>query len=118
MDVVLDYDNALVLQPDVMFISHEREAIIRDFVHGPPDLVVEVTSLGTARYDRTEKSEWYRRYGVREYWLVDPSQHTVTVLDLSSAGKEWTVQARERVRSSVLPLFSHTAAELLGDPAV
>ena len=55
MDVVLDPERHLVVQPDVMFISHARAGIIRDFVWGAPDLVVEVSSPGTVRYDRAEK---------------------------------------------------------------
>ena len=113
MDVVLDDDNALVLQPDVMFISHERKGIIQDFVRGAPDLVVEVSSPGTARYDRTEKIEWYRTYGVRECWLVDPSHRTVTVIDLLTPGEGVTVQGGEAIRSAVLPLFAHSAADLM-----
>lgn len=113
MDVVLDPDNDLVLQPDVIFIARERESIIRDFVRGAPDLVVEVTSAGTARYDRTEKVEWYRAYGVRECWLVDPQEQTVTVIDLPSATGGVLYQGNGIVRSSVLPQFAHAAVELL-----
>lgn len=113
MDVVLDKDKGLVLQPDVMFISHARESIIRDFVRGAPDLVVEVTSPGTARYDRTEKVGFYRTYGVRECWLVDPQQQAITVVDLSPDGADVEYQGDAILRSSVLPLFSRTAVELL-----
>lgn len=112
MDVVLDAEKDLVVQPDVMFISHARESIIRDFVRGAPDLVVEVASPGTARYDRTEKAALYRAYDVRECWLVDPQKEAVTVLDLS-AGASVQYRGKVVVRSSVLPLFSHSANELL-----
>ncbi len=116
MDVVLDAEKHLVVQPDVMFISHARGGIIRDFVRGAPDLVVEVSSRGTVRYDRTDKVRWYRDYGVREYWLVDPLQRTVTVIDLSPDGEPHVVDGHESVRSGVLPRFAHTAAELLAEP--
>ena len=115
MDVVLDDERRLVLQPDVMFISHARAEIIRDFVRGAPDLVVEVSSRGTARCDRTSKVRWYRTYGVREYWLVDPLRRTVTVLDLSETGRRLVVREDADVRSGMLPLFAHTAAELLAE---
>lgn len=117
MDVVLDEDKGLVLQPDLMFISRGRESIIRDFVRGAPDLVVEVTSPGTARFDRTEKVVLYRTYGVRECWLVDPQQQAVTVVDLSPDGASVQYLGNAILRSSVLPLFSRAAVELLdGDP--
>lgn len=114
MDVVLDPDKDLVLQPDVIFISRERESIIRDFVRGAPDLVVEVTSAGTARYDRVERVDWYRAYGVSEYWLVDPQEQSVTVIDLPSGAEGVTYHGTATVRSSVLPQFAHPAVELLG----
>src|SRR5437588_12233095 len=42
VDVVLDHAKALIVQPDVIFVSAERAAIVRDQVWGAPDLVVEV----------------------------------------------------------------------------
>lgn len=60
IDVVLDEARALVLQPDVVFVSHERAGILRNQLWGAPDLVVEVESPGTRRRDRTQKLRWYR----------------------------------------------------------
>ncbi|HEX6973926.1 MAG TPA: Uma2 family endonuclease [Vicinamibacterales bacterium] len=116
MDVVLDEERALVVQPDVMFISRERGAIVRDFVRGAPDLVVEVASPGTYVYDRNEKVRWYGQYGVRECWLVDPQGSVLTVIALpAQSGVAWTTFARgDRVRSAVLPALAHTVADLLG----
>src|SRR5450756_1169623 len=55
IDVILDRDRALVVQPDVLFVAAERESIIRDQVWGAPDLVVEVLSAGTVARDRDEQ---------------------------------------------------------------
>lgn len=115
MDVVLDAEHDLVLQPDVMFISRARSEIIRDFVRGAPDLVVEVASPGTARYDRDDKVRWYRAYGVRECWLVDSQRQAVTVLDLSSRADGVELRGAAVVRSTVLPLLAQAAEELLAD---
>lgn len=113
-DVVLDEANALVVQPDVFFISNERRHIIRDQVWGAPDLAVEVTSPGTRRYDATAKLDIYRQYGVREYWLVDPATRVVTVVDLERPCTEGIRKVRqdEQVQSTVLPAFTHAATEL------
>jgi Uma2 family endonuclease len=112
-DVVLDKNNALVVQPDVFFISNDRMAIVRDQVWGAPDLVVEVASPGTARYDRTTKIGWYRQYGVRECWLIDVKKRVVTIVNLAatSEGASRAFTGDEQVESTVLPEFRTAARE-------
>lgn len=107
VDVVLDEAKALIVQPDVVFVSTERAHIVRDQIWGAPDLVVEVASRASARRDRTIKLDWYREYGVRECWLVEPGRRAVTVVDLSAgrAGDRRRLTGADRVRSSVLPGF-------------
>lgn len=103
LDVVLDEKRALVVQPDVVFISNERAAILRNQVWGAPDLVVEVESPSTRRHDRTAKRGWYRRYGVREYWLIDPIEATVTVVGLEGArSTRRRCHGQRQLRSAVL----------------
>ena len=65
LDVVLDPARALVVQPDVLFVSNDRLASVHNQVWGAPDLVVEVLSPGTEAHDRGDKLEWYRQYGVQ-----------------------------------------------------
>ena len=60
VDVILDRERALIVQPDVLFVSTERLSIINDQVWGAPDLVAEVLSHGTEHHDRGEKLGWYR----------------------------------------------------------
>ena len=116
LDVVLDEQRALVVQPDVLFVSEARREIIRHQVWGAPDLVVEVASRRTARRDRTTKLGWYRRYGVRECWLVDPDRRTVTVVDLTAKGRGAVARFKgtERLRSAVLPAFDEPADSCFG----
>jgi len=111
VDVILDRERALILQPDVLFVATERLAIIRDQVWGAPDLVVEVISPGSERRDRTQKLEWYRQYGVRECWLVDPRQDVVTVIDMTGAlPAERRAAGDNPIQSSVLPGLEAPAA--------
>ena len=78
-DVVLsDHD---VVQPDLLFVSREREHLLSDgaAVRGAPDLVVEILSPATAGRDRGYKHALYARHGVAEYWLVDPADETIAI---------------------------------------
>ena len=84
-DVVLSPET--VVQPDILFVSNERRGIIMEAnVSGAPDLVVEILSPGTAERDRELKLNLYARYGVREYWIVDPEDETVEVMEFGSEG--------------------------------
>lgn len=66
------------VQPDILFVSHERRGIIAEkAVLGAPDLVVEILSPSTAHRDRGIKLDLYARCGVREYWIVDPTEDVV-----------------------------------------
>lgn len=104
IDVILDEKEHLIVQPDVLFVSMDRRAIVRDQVWGAPDLVVEVLSPGTERHDRREKLQWYGRYGVRECWLVDLIKERVVVMDLAADPPvERIAGGAQCVRSSVLP---------------
>ena len=102
MDVVLDEAAALVVQPDIVFVSRDRLGIIRDRIWGPPDLVVEILSPSTARWDRTIKLGWYRRYGVRECWLVDVRNQSVEISEPQSTTPARMFHGPEPLRSAVL----------------
>jgi Uma2 family endonuclease len=107
VDVVLDAERALVVQPDLVFVSNERMAIVRERAYGAPDLTIEVLSFGTAFHDRSVKLEWYREYGVRECWLIDPVQMAVEVVNLDSdVDTRRTFDGRDPIESYVLPGFT------------
>lgn len=94
-----------VVQPDVGYIAPESLGIIHDHIVGPPDLVIEVLSRGTRRFDRTKKLAVYARNGVREAWLVDPDSETVIVF--TGDGGRWireqSILFGEPIPSFVLP---------------
>jgi Uma2 family endonuclease len=114
MDVVLDEANALVLQPDVLFVTNERRGIIRDRIWGAPDLVVEVLSPRTAARDRVTKVAWYRRYGVRECWLADRKRRTIEVLDLQTVTVPRMFAGSTKMRSDLVPGWEPAVEELFG----
>src|SRR4030066_1697600 len=75
-DVYLDEEN--VVQPDILFISEERTHIIgKTHIQGAPDLAVEILSESTAYTDLMKKKRLYARFGVKEYWIVDPDGKTI-----------------------------------------
>lgn len=63
--------------PDIFVISHDK--VQEDNCQGAPELVVEVLDPFTAQNDRGIKKVIYQEAGVREYWLVDLSNHTLEV---------------------------------------
>ncbi len=70
-------------QPDILLISKERMGIVEPArINGAPDLVVEILSPATAYYDLRKKFKVYERYGVKEYWIVDPDDKSVQVFVL------------------------------------
>jgi len=62
-----------VVEPDLLYISNARAGVLTGKnVQGAPDLVVEVLSETTARVDRSIKLKLYGKFGVQEYWMIDP----------------------------------------------
>ncbi len=80
MDVEFDQFNTF--QPDILFISNEREQIKTDAgdIVGAPDLIVEILSKNRVN-DLVTKRYFYEIHGVKEYWLVDLQKKTVEVLE-------------------------------------
>lgn len=71
MDVFLSEENTF--QPDLLFVLHEHaDRLQSDGVHGPPDLVIEILSPSTGYYDMKKKFQVYEKFGVPEYFIVDP----------------------------------------------
>ena len=95
LDVVFSDEDST--QPDVFFIKKEREKIIdrRGPVWGSPDLIVEVISKGTAKNDRIDKFRQYEKFGVSEYWLVDPANQSVEIYFLED--KKYVLQQFQEI---------------------
>ncbi len=65
----------------------ERQHIVKHaYVDGAPDLIVEISSPGTAHIDRVKKKNQYAEFGVREYWMIDPNRQIAEFLQ-NHAGK-------------------------------
>lgn len=79
-----------IFEPDVLYIAPDNLAIAQQDekrIIGAPDLVVEVLSPGTAKYDRHEKYLAYQAHGVKEYWIVDPAHEVLEVWTRNEASR-------------------------------
>lgn len=80
-----------ILQPDLLFIKKENLNIIRNKgIFGVPDMIIEVLSPSTSQFDFEEKKFVYERFGVEEYFIVDPSSKSVESFFLKN--KEYVMQ--------------------------
>ncbi|NMB13383.1 MAG: Uma2 family endonuclease [Firmicutes bacterium] len=83
LDLTLTRSN--VLQPDILFVSGNRqEIILQGRIDGPCDLVVEILSPTTQSRDRIYKTEIYCQAGIPHYWIVDPEENTLEAFVLKA----------------------------------
>jgi Uma2 family endonuclease len=75
-----------VVQPDICVICDLSKLDIKGCV-GAPDLIVEVLSPSTLKYDWNYKFNLYERAGVREYWIIDPTAKVINVFLLQDNGQ-------------------------------
>jgi len=115
LDVVLDEEHALIVQPDLMFISKQNDWIVQDRVRGAPDLVVEVLSPNPRIGKTEERVAWFARYGVCECWLIHQDRRDVTVLTFAAQRitSRRVFSHRESIVSSVLVDFTEGLDEIL-----
>ncbi len=97
------------------FISNEREWIVRDWIRGAPDLVIDVLSPNPRIGRPEERVQWFAEYGVRECWLVHQGHRSVAVIrfDGRRVAERRVYDRRARLESSVLPEFSACLDDIL-----
>lgn len=99
-----------IREPDVVFMlaEHIRQGRAgEEFWHGA-DLVMEIVLEAGRHRDLEVKRIEYARAGIAEYWIVDPRERRITVLNLDGETyKEHGAFRRGEVATSVLlPGFS------------
>ena len=106
VDVVLD--QLQTVQPDIVFVAKRNERIVQDAIRGIPDLVMEVVSKGSRQLDRVKKKALYEKFGIKEYWIVDPEAETIEVLGFSEGSNQLIDKAGfdASAKSILLPGFS------------
>jgi Uma2 family endonuclease len=93
-DIYLDEIRNAV-QPDIVVILNSNKGELHEFghFHGVPDLLVEILSPGNRKHDVVRKKELYERFGVKEYWIVDPESRVATGYTLEN--KSYTLIREE-----------------------
>jgi Uma2 family endonuclease len=115
VDVVLDYQRSLVVQPDVVVVTTAKLFLVTSRINGAPDLVVEVLSPTPRVGQIQERLNWFARYGVRECWIVHLDGPRMEVLTFGDG----VVRARRdlgslhQMASDVLPTLTQTVGSLV-----
>lgn len=116
VDVVLSETD--VVEPDLLFVATAHlDRLTEANVQGPPDLVVEVVSETGRRRDEVTKRHLYERYGVAEYWVVDPVIETVKVYRAGADGRyqrrpELSLEQADTLESPLFPGLALALSEI------
>ena len=118
-DVVLS--SVDVVEPDLLYLSDERAGLLTELhVRGAPDLVVEILSPSTRRTDEIIKRKLYERFGVLEYWVVDPELEGVKIYRRVDAAfvrvSELSVEHQDVLTTSLLPECSVRLTDVFASP--
>ena len=94
-DIYLD-ETSNAVQPDIVVIlsTNKNQPVPRGHFHGAPDLVVEILSPGNRDHDLIKKKDLYERFGINEYWIVDPETKATIVYALE-LGKYKTIASEQ-----------------------
>jgi Uma2 family endonuclease len=117
LDVILSQHH--VRQPDFVFVANDRLEIVTERgIEGAPDLAAEVLSPSTALKDKTEKKLEYARFGVKEYWIIDPIYELLEQYVLDDDGQRFIVQhiytSGDTVDSKTVPCVRLSLQDLFG----
>jgi len=98
-----DLSDDTLVEPDIAVV-YDRAKIDKRGCNGAPDMIVEILSPSSARYDQIVKFRLYQKAGVREYWIVDGENRVVHVHTLSDESYVTAVYGEDdKVPVSVLP---------------
>ncbi|QOR74480.1 Endonuclease, Uma2 family (restriction endonuclease fold) [Cruoricaptor ignavus] len=67
-----------VVQPDICIVCDPNKLDGKGCI-GAPDLIIEILSPGNSQKELKNKFDLYEEAGVKEYWLVYPSEESVII---------------------------------------
>ena len=102
--MAVKFERDLIYEPDIFFVRNTNLGKVEEVIfNGVPDLIVEVISPSMIRHDRGTKFVDYERFGVKEYWILDPQKKQFNFYQLKR-GKF----------KEIKPIFSHLRGEGMG----
>ena len=104
-DVSLDEESNAV-QPDIIIVLEENKQIIdrEGHIHGVPDVLIEILSTGNEDHDRVRKKALYEKFGVKEYWVIDPETRLAQIYQLSKGKYKLASEKAGKIESSLLDI--------------
>ncbi len=97
------FSKQTILQPDILFIKNENlQKIKTGGLFGAPDLVIEILSPSTSNLDFGEKKLIYEKFGVHEYFIVDPNTKSVDSYFLKEKKYEVQKTIMGKIHSKIL----------------
>lgn len=104
---------ATVVQPDIVVICDE-EKLDRRGCLGAPDVAVEILSPATSYKDQTEKLHVYEKYGIQEYWIINPEARYAMVYRLEGRqyGKPKYLAEKDILESRAVKGLSFILSEI------
>jgi Uma2 family endonuclease len=120
-EIVVSGSRATTRFPDVMVLSDELAVALEGASRStvmpempPPLLVIEVVSPGQEKRDYRYKRSEYAARGIAEYWIVDPMQQRVTVLEwVEGLYEELIYEADSPIASPLFGILNLTTSQIL-----
>ena len=102
-DIYLD-ETSNAVQPDIVVIlkTNKNQPEPKGHFHGSPDLVVEILSPGNRNHDLVKKKDLYEKFGIAEYWIVDPQSKAALAYAMDSGKYTKISDETGIIRSSLL----------------
>ena len=115
-DVKLSDDPLTIVQPDIMIVCN-RDMLDGKRCNGAPDFIIEIASASNLADDYIRKLYYYQKFGVREYWIVDPYQKNVTVYWFEDESQNCQYAFDEEIAFHMYPELTICMNDLLGGNA-
>jgi Uma2 family endonuclease len=102
-DIKLDKSRNSV-QPDIIVILKSNQNQINELgrFEGVPDLLMEILSPSNKEYDLIKKKDLYEKFGVKEYWIVDPETKLAIGFALSESTYKKISEEIGKIQSPLL----------------